>query len=71
MYRWAWDAMFRKSDRPPYKPYSLTVCLALTIPCVLLQTSGNAKAAQGAIRENLGKVLGSDEQQGKGAQNVC
>lgn len=49
--------------------YSLTVRLALTILCVLLQTSGNAKAAQGAIRENLGKVLGSDEQQGKGAQH--
>jgi uncharacterized protein YjbJ (UPF0337 family) len=31
------------------------------------KTSGNAKAAQGAVRENLGKVIGSNEQQMKGA----
>ena len=39
----------------------------LTNTSAVLQTSGNIKATEGAIRENVGSFFGNDEQQAKGA----
>jgi uncharacterized protein YjbJ (UPF0337 family) len=33
----------------------------------LMQTEGNLKQAEGAVRENVGSFFGNDEQQAKGA----